>query len=190
MANIRCFVAIALPSDLKNNLTILVAQLKKQEPSIRWVKIENIHLTLKFLGEITYQQVEAVQHALEATAANFSPFVLKTTQVNLFPNKNKPRVIWLGLEENDMLSRLQQQIETTTSSLGFAREKRPFTPHLTLGRMRYPQNFNDLYNYVHNHPLPPYEIAVKAYILMRSVLKPEGAIYSPIYRYSLDINHK
>jgi 2'-5' RNA ligase len=190
MSFIRCFFAIALPADVKRNLAAVVVQLKKRAPMIRWAQVESIHLTLKFLGEITQVQAEAIHKALSDNAIHLPPFYLTTTQIGFFPNERKPRVIWLGLAENDILSKFQRQLEEITGNLGFEREKRSFSPHLTLGRIKSPRRFDDLNDYIINNPLPVYQITVSEYLLMRSVLKPEGAIYSPIYRYSLDINHK
>jgi 2'-5' RNA ligase len=189
-ALIRTFIAIELPDDFKEMLTFFQKELKKQAPSVRWISVENIHVTLKFLGEVEVERLAEIEHALDHVRRDSTVFSLRTKQFGGFPNLKKPRVCWLGFETSSEMLTLQRRIEDALELAGFERDSRTFSPHLTLGRIKLPQNFDALYAFTENNPFPACEIAVKEYCLIRSNLKPQGAVYTPIHRYSLDIYHK
>ena len=137
-ASARVFIAVHLPEPQRATLELAIADLRKHGLSkVRWVRPEGIHLTLKFLGNISEPQVEAVTWAMTATAKESSPFRLELGQLGVFPNARRARVLWCGVEgDMSVLTELQQRTETALESLGHSRENRLFSPHLTLGRVR------------------------------------------------------
>lgn len=144
MSTLRTFIAIELDEGLKKNLALLQDQLQaKLSPrSVRWVRPEGIHLTLKFLGDTTTDQVEQVKGALARVAAGAGPIAFSVGGVGCFPHARRPRVVWVGLHEpTGDLACLRDAVEAHVAPLGFPTEQRPFSPHLTLGRVhRYASN--------------------------------------------------
>jgi 2'-5' RNA ligase len=139
MTTLRTFIAIELDDELKHNLSRLQEGLREHVPprSIRWVRPQGIHLTLKFLGDTPSHQVDRIQAALERAAAIIAPFQFTVRRLGCFPNERRPRVVWVGLEEpSGNLAALKQAIEDQVAPLGFPTENRPFRPHLTLGRVQ------------------------------------------------------
>ena len=138
MSLIRAFIAIELPPELKNELTALETQLKKHSPPvIKWVDPASIHVTLKFLGDASDAIIDKLLLAMAESVVGITPFVLETRQLGAFPSIDRPNVIWVGVNgELDKLARLRDNIEKNTEPLGFKRESHPFSPHLTLGRVR------------------------------------------------------
>jgi 2'-5' RNA ligase len=186
MALIRAFIAVELPSGLKNELAELETQLKKASPPVvKWVEPNSIHVTLKFLGEISEDSIEELMLAIEETAQGILPFQLEVSGVGAFPNLERPQVLWTGVKgELEKIAQLQKRIESNTEQLGSPRESRAFSPHLTLGRVRDEAGPNErrrlgklladtTFTALHN-------IDVDAVNLMKSQLTPGGAIYSCI----------
>ena len=181
---IRSFIAIELPEEAKRGLAKLRSDLERTEHSfVKWVEPGAIHLTLKFLGNIPFKQVAEVTKAMKEAAQGISPFQLEISGLGAFPNLKQPRVLWVGIGgEVNELSRLQQNIDSALAHLGFTREERSFTPHLTLARIRQGaspgerKSFGELV--VSTRFENKYRIAVTAINLMRSQLTPAGAIYT------------
>ena len=184
MEQVRSFIAIELPDELKVGLAELEAQLKQgKPPSVKWVDPSSIHLTLKFLGNIAVDRISAITRAMEEATRELSPFQLKVTGLGVFPNLKRVQVVWVGIGgEVDKLGQLQQRIESNLVPLGFTAESRRFTPHLTLARLRdraspdERQRFGQLIASTKFEAV--YTIKVDALNLMRSQLTREGAIYS------------
>ena len=186
MEQIRSFIAIELPDEVKSVLAQLQAQLKtgKQLP-VKWADPYNIHLTLKFLGNIDVNKIREITGAIEAAAQGISPFHLEVKDLGVFPNFKRTRVVWVGVSgEVAQLSQLQQRIESNLAPLGFAPESRSFTPHLTLARVREraspdeQQSFGQLIASTKFETV--YGFSVDSINLMKSELTREGAIYSRI----------
>ena len=137
MERIRAFIAIELPEAVKTEITRIQDQIKvKSRITVRWVRPLNIHLTLKFLGDIDSDQVEDITKAIEGASSGFGPFHLGINGLGVFPNPNRVQVIWVGLSGNlDKLDRLQRNIDNALDRLGFPADRRPFSPHLTLARV-------------------------------------------------------
>ena len=186
MALIRAFIAVELPEDLKKELNEMDAQLKKTSPPVvKWVDPNSIHITLKFLGEISEDNIEELMLAIEESAQGTLPFQLEVRGLGAFPNLERPQVLWAGVKgELEKIIQLQKSIESNTEQLGFPRESRVFSPHLTLGRVRYEARPNErqrlgklltdtTFTALHN-------IDVDAVNLMKSQLTPGGAVYSCI----------
>jgi 2'-5' RNA ligase len=186
MEQIRSFIAIELPDELKLELTRLEARLKSaKQPWVKWVNPEGIHLTLKFLGNIAADRTGEITRAMEEAVQGISPFHLEVRELGVFPNLRRVQVAWVGISgEVDKLSQLQKQIETALTPLGFAPESRPFTPHLTLARLRDQASPDERQRFGQLIASTKFEVAytieVDALSLMRSQLTREGAIYSQI----------
>jgi len=181
---IRSFIAIELPAEVKSGLHRLHKELKLPEHTfVKWVAPESIHLTLKFLGNISPQKVSQISRVMEQASQGVSPFQLEIAEVGAFPNLKQPRVLWLGIRgEVDKLVAWQQHIDNGLVPLGFAKETRAFTPHLTLARLREgisPQDRRDFGELVMKTPVEVnYKVRVSSLNLMKSQLLPGGAVYS------------
>ena len=195
MEQVRSFIAIELPDELKSGLAQLQAQLKTgKQPPVKWVNPYSIHLTLKFMGSIAADKISEITGAMEAAVKRISPFHLKVKDLGVFPNLRRVQVVWVGVSgEVDQLSRLQQGIESNLTPLGFTPESRPFTPHLTLARLREQaspderQSFGQLI--ASNRLATVYGFSVDSINLMRSQLTREGAIYSRLSLVRLSKSH-
>ena len=138
MSLIRAFIAVELPWELKQELAALEIQLKKNSPPVvKWVDPESIHITLKFLGETSDAVIDELLLAMGESVAGVSPFKLEVGKIGAFPAVDRPQVIWVGISgDMEKLAQLQKNLEQNTEQLRFKRESRPFSPHLTLGRVR------------------------------------------------------
>jgi 2'-5' RNA ligase len=181
---IRSFIAIELPEEVREGLARLRKKLERGEHKfVKWVDPGGIHLTLKFLGNIPSKRVTEITEAIEEAAQGVSPFYLEISGLGAFPNLKQVRVFWVGIGgEVDKLSRLQQNIDSALAALGFAKEERPFVPHLTLARIREGaspperRSFGELVGSTIFED--KYPVEVEAIRLMRSQLMPAGAIYT------------
>lgn len=140
MDAIRTFVALELPPAILDQLAEIQTRLKAALPGniIRWTKPDGIHLTLKFLGQTPNDQIDSIISALHAIAVTHPPFSLEVSGAGCFPNLHQPRVVWIGIHEDQAehhLRTLQHAVETAVAPLGYPIERREFSPHLTLGRV-------------------------------------------------------
>ncbi len=183
---IRSFIAIELPEAVKTGLQQLQAQLTLPQYSfVKCVAPEGMHLTLKFLGNISAQKVTDITGVMEQASQGVSPFQLQITEVGAFPNMRRPRVLWVGIKgEVDKLVGWQQRLDNGLGPLGFAKEARPFTPHLTLARLRENCSPGDILHFgemvASSHVEVDYKFTVNSLNLMRSQLLPKGAVYSSL----------
>lgn len=185
MEQIRSFIAIELPPELKAELSQLEAQLKSsQAPGVKWVDPAGIHLTLKFLGNIASGQTGEIIRVMEEAAQEISYFYLELKDLGVFPNLKRVQVAWVGLGgELDKLSQFQQRLESGLTPLGFPPELRSFTPHLTIARLPNRASADERQRFGQLIATTPFKSAsfkVKAINLMRSQLTRAGAIYSHI----------
>lgn len=181
---IRSFIAAELPEEVKSGLRQLQTDLKSAGHTfVKWVPPEGIHITLKFLGSIPATKVSEISKIMEASSQGFPQFQIKTSGLGAFPNLRQPRILWLGISSGvDKLTALQQCIDIPLVPLGFAQEMRPFTPHLTLARLRErtsPQERQEFGKLVMETRFETaYEVNINSLSLMRSQLLPGGAVYS------------
>jgi len=186
METIRAFIAIELPAELRQQLARLQERLKADnQPRIKWINPDSIHLTLKFLGNIPISDIDRITQAMTDTAKRITPFYLGTEALGTFPNLKRVQVVWVGLSgEVDKLKQLQQIIETNLAQLGFAAERRLFKPHLTLARLGKdvsPGERQNLGELIAGTSFETGErVKVDSINLIRSQLTREGAIYSRI----------
>jgi 2'-5' RNA ligase len=187
MIVIRSFIAINLSPEIRRSLEEVSAKLKERLPGVpvRWVPVENIHLTIKFLGDVSVSNLEMLQKILRAEASQHSPFEFSVGNIGAFPSISRPRVIWVGVEAPDELQALQHGVEAETARLGYAREKRPYSPHLTLGRVSRNADSDDtgrIRELLKNCTIGFLGAArVQEVHLYRSELTPSGAVYTQIF---------
>jgi 2'-5' RNA ligase len=186
MEQIRSFVAIELPEEVKEEIDRLQTGLKKADlPNVKWVDPAGIHLTLKFLGYTTADTVPAILAAIEEAAAGIPPFQLTVGGLGVFPGPGQARVAWVGMAgDTDTLGRLKQRLDGSLATLGFTTEKRGFTPHLTLARAREqatPGERQKLAGLMASGDFAASRpVTVDNIYLIRSRLTPKGAVYSRI----------
>ncbi len=180
MQKIRTFIAIPIPDRLEQAFEELLREMRCTDSGVHWVKPASIHLTLKFLGEITPQSREAVFAAVESAVAGRVSFELHTAGPGAFPSLRHPKVFWIGLQPQnlDPLNQLQADIETHLADRGFPREARTFKPHLTVGRVKSPRNLEKIAGQFGAYPFPNVSIPVREILVMKSELTRQGAMYS------------
>jgi len=146
-----------------------------------------LHLTHKFLGNQSTDKIDALIPLLIRGNPPVHSFQITTTESGSFPGKRRPRVFWLGTASTpqNALVDLRNWIDIILEPLGFEKEMKPFRPHLTLGRAKIPEDFNALWDHIEQHPFPPFVFEVHHFVLMRSILKPGGAEYKILQKFSL-----
>jgi 2'-5' RNA ligase len=192
METIRAFIAVPLPHPLLDRLSALQRQLESQIPSrsVRWVRAEGIHLTLKFLGDTPTEKLPDIKRALTAVARHAPACTFTVGELGCFPNPRRPRVVWVGVQEPaGRLAALQDAIEEVMAPLGYPPEGRGFTPHLTLGRVRPGARRSDVARVGEVVTGTTVESLVEMsgdhFALIRSVLKPTGAEYTTLEKFLL-----
>ncbi|MBK5969651.1 MULTISPECIES: RNA 2',3'-cyclic phosphodiesterase [Thiorhodovibrio] len=180
----RLFVAAPLPGFLIEDLQVLRRSLQSAGLKARWVPPDNMHLTLKFLGEVGSQQLPSLGDTIHAAATGIPPITLVAKGIGGFPNLRHCRVLWVGLDgETQRLTALQQRLSAQLQSLGFPRERRAYHPHLTLARTRAPLDAR--------HWVEPFAdwtsqtMTIDQLALFASELKPTGAEYRCLHRATL-----
>ncbi|MRR31140.1 RNA 2',3'-cyclic phosphodiesterase, partial [bacterium] len=137
MSTIRAFIAIELPLEIRSQLEATIRKFKAQKvQAVRWVAVDNIHLTLKFLGDISSGDLGKLTNILQNQISSNMAFPVQVAGVGVFPNPRRPRIIWVGLQTPPELIKLQTTVEKAASLIGIPPEDRGFSPHLTLGRVR------------------------------------------------------
>jgi 2'-5' RNA ligase len=187
MDDIRSFIAIEIPSPLKARMEEIQRQLRRTDADVKWVRPEAIHLTLKFLGSIRQEDVERISQALAPVLADGESFEVRVLGMGCFPNPRNPRVVWLGVDRGkDALASLQRAIEQKMAGLSFPPEARPFSPHLTLGRVRSPRGRAGLAQALEKHQgVEIGTFQAQEVILFRSELRPSGAVYTKLGEFPL-----
>jgi len=187
MSVIRAFIAIELPPDVLENLAQVSTQLQDQlgERVVRWVPVENIHLTLKFLGDVSVKNLDVLQELITGEAAQHKPMEFSVGGLGAFPKIRRPRVIWVGVEAPGELLALQRSIEARTTHIGYPPDERPFSPHLTIGRVNRSASPEDIRRAGDALSAMPVgflgAVRVQAVHLFKSDLRPTGAVYSKIF---------
>ena len=177
---IRTFICFEIPDSIKSRINKLQETLRKIDAQVSWSKPSNIHLTVKFLGNVESSRIERVSKALERSASGISPFEIEIGGVGCFPSPRSPRVLWVGVSTiPDQLRQLHANIDEQLEREGFERETRKFSPHLTLGRIRAPHNSAKVAEALITTGFAAEAFIANDLILMRSDLKPAGSIYTP-----------
>lgn len=186
MSVIRAFIAINLSPGIHERLDQVSNDLKKRLPGapVRWVSAHNIHLTIKFLGNVSISNLEILQRILHAETGRHSSFEISVGKLGAFPSVSRPRVIWVGVEAPAELDALQRGIETEMARLGYTREKRAFSPHLTLGRVSRNADSRGIHRI--SEVVSDYKLGflgatrIQEVHLYRSDLQPGGAVYTKL----------
>jgi len=177
---IRTFICIEIPQSIKDRINKLQENLRQIDAQISWTKPPNIHLTLKFLGGVEAARIERVKKALKRAANGIGPFEVKVSGSGCFPSARSPRVLWVGFSNvPELLQHLYSNIEDMFAREGFEREKRKFSPHLTIGRIRTPHNAARVAEALIASGFESEAFVANEVILMRSELKPTGSVYTP-----------
>lgn len=183
----RAFIAIEISDDIRDILAQLESHLKHSGADVKWVKPESVHLTLKFLGGISEEKCAEVKSALDTVAKSVKSFELTLKEIGAFPKIESPRVIWVGLDKGALeTTDLADRIDDSLSKIGFAKEGRPFSPHLTIGRARSSLNKDKLKEKI-DSASAKFQFAtvdshkVVSVILFQSTLTPQGPIYTKLH---------
>ncbi|MEA3369610.1 MAG: RNA 2',3'-cyclic phosphodiesterase [Candidatus Ratteibacteria bacterium] len=175
----RVFIAISLSEAISKKIEVIQDKLKKTKADVRWVKPANIHLTLKFLGNITPEQISGLKQGLEKIARKFQPFSIFIEEMGSFPSIDSPRVIWVGISRGkEILNKMNKAIEDDLAKIGFPREERAFHPHLTLGRCRSSKHRSQLAKQIKTESAFLGALAVDRISIYKSLLTSEGPVYS------------
>jgi RNA 2',3'-cyclic 3'-phosphodiesterase len=187
MSLLRIFIAADIPPSLQQAIQQKVGLLRKTigDRSVRWVPVQNMHLTLKFLGDVSPANVESLKEILRNEADSCPVFDITISRLGSFPNSKRPRVLFIGIQAPAQLEALQRGIDSATSRLGYESEARPFSPHLTIGRVKETATASDLQKI--RGILDQVKIdslgttGVDSVHLYKSELKPGGSVYSKLY---------
>ena len=187
---IRTFIAIPLSPAVTLELNRLISQLRPLSKGVKWVNPESIHLTLKFLGNLSAAELSKVFTGMQNIFQN-SPAGLRLTATELgaFPSLKRPRVLWVGVSGSgvEALIQLQKLIEEEMYRQGFPKEERKFSPHLTLARIKFADRLTELTEAFSSYNFPAVEFMVSEILIMRSDLRPEGAVYSIQQKFPLSL---
>lgn len=186
----RSFIAIELPREFKDALEKIQGQLKASGADVKWVQPQNIHLTLKFLGEINEGKIAEIAAIIKAVADNNRPYPLTLSSVGAFPRIDSPRVIWAGVDAgNEETTRIAKELDDKISLIGILKEERPFSSHITIGRTRSNLNMaklaQGLKDMAGKAGLPDLSCQVSKITLFKSTLTPKGPLYEALKETSL-----
>ena len=186
---IRTFVAIELPLEARDELVSVQAELKKSGADVKWVEPENIHLSLRFIGDVEPDKAEEIKELVAGTTAASKAFELTMKGTGVFPDLGHPRVIWAGVDRGAGEStRLAADLEAGLQAIGIAGEERKFHPHITLGRVRSQRNSDKLRKLVETTGFEAGSIIkVECLILFMSRLTPQGPVYTPLFKAKMAI---
>lgn len=180
----RLFVALDVPEETRAALDPLVGHFKKICRGARWVRLEGVHVTLKFLGEVDDSKVPEIQNALSTIHHN-KPVPIAFRHFGFFPNDHHPRVFWTGIESGPELADLATKVAAALKPVGFPREKREFAPHLTLARFKTAEGLAKLKEAIASLPSQDFgETSATQFHLYQSMLKSSGAVYTKLESYS------
>lgn len=184
----RTFIAIEIPEEVKLQIVEVQRGLKSSNVDASWPRPEGIHLTLKFLGEVPESKIPEIMSGLRTTAQGTGALRLEVAGIGTFPNTKTARVVWVGLSGDiEKLSGLQDSVEKAMTGIGFERENRKFTPHLTLGRIKYIRSRDawlKALDGIKDIKLSGFDVSSVS--LMKSELKPSGAVYTEVGRVELE----
>ena len=185
---LRTFVACELPREIRSEIGRIQESLKHRRLRLKWVRPENLHITLKFLGDVPVESIESIADAIGKAVHNFSPMSLSARGIGVFPGIRRPRVLWIGIGgEFPQLARLQGAVATGLAAVGYPVDKRPYKGHLTIGRIktaidsrRLTQSLAEFADF----ETAPFRVG--EVVVFRSQLKPDGPIYTRLRTVALD----
>ncbi|MGN0177268.1 MAG: RNA 2',3'-cyclic phosphodiesterase [Methanobrevibacter sp.] len=185
MSQIRAFLAIDLDNDLKPKINKIIKQFKQIDTRIKYVELLNLHLTLKFFGEIDSDGLKLLENKIENVVSEFKPFNVKVKGCGVFPNNNHIKVIWIGIDEDSIIKELHDKLDSEFVKLGFDKDKK-FSTHLTIGRMKSAKNRNQVESVIEEFSdIEIGEMTVNNIVLKKSTLTPSGPIYEDLKVFEL-----
>lgn len=185
MPEIRAFLAIDLDEDLKPKINRIIKNFKEIDANIKYVDLANLHFTLKFFGDIDVEGIDLLSQKISKVVSEFEPFNIKIKGCGAFPNNNHIKVIWVGLEGDEILKDLHDKLDVEFKKLGFEADKK-FSSHLTIGRMKSAKNKNKVKSQIESFgDIEIGEMSVDKIVLKKSTLKPSGPIYDDIKVFEL-----
>jgi 2'-5' RNA ligase len=187
MTLLRAFVAIELPSTIQDAVQKASAPLRQALGAglVRWVPPQNMHLTLKFLGDVSPANLDLLAQILKVEASQHKPFEMEIGGLGSFPSPKRARVIWVGIQPPAALEALQRNVEAAAARMGYPPEERAFSPHLTIGRVN--QHINSADQQKIRTALENCQVGILGHAqvqsvhLFRSDLRPSGAVYTPLF---------
>ena len=182
----RTFCAIELPEPVREQLRDHASRVREAVPEAgaSWSKPENIHLTLKFFGNVPKERLTRISEAGARVAGEFSPFQIKIGGTGVFPRRSRPQVLWVGVDDSSgRLSDLQQRLEEEFAREGFPKEDRGYRPHLTIARLRRPEEARQLAETHIQTKFSFIDVRVTEFVVFRSELSPKGSRYTPISKH-------
>jgi RNA 2',3'-cyclic 3'-phosphodiesterase len=184
----RTFIAVEVPKDVQRVVGDYIDSIKEIVHNVKWVEPQNLHFTIKFLGEVKNSDVKSIKDCVSHVASEFSPFAMGLSGTGFFPSEYRPKVIWIGADGGeDTLLDLYQDMERCIENIGFDREAKTFSPHLTIGRVKkfknvdVPEGFPDF---------EPVMFNVSGLAVMKSTLTPDGPIYEKVFEAELKTIHE
>jgi 2'-5' RNA ligase len=185
----RTFIAIEIEPALKEKIIAVQSELKRSGADVKWVAPGAIHLTMKFLGEIDDFMFQVLCDYLDGVASGFQPFEAEMRGVGSFPPRGNPRVVWVGCEDKTgTLLPLARQIEDAAEKSGIPKEDRPFSAHVTVGRVRSPKNVRDLVSLMEGKGTVEFGTQrVAEFVLFKSDLTQQGPIYTVLGKFRLGV---
>ncbi|MFH1552271.1 MAG: RNA 2',3'-cyclic phosphodiesterase [Candidatus Omnitrophota bacterium] len=178
---IRSFIALELSDEARDEFSRIIGVLKEANADVKWLKPENIHLTLKFLGYVPEERIAGIAERLKKIASGAAPFEIVLGGIGVFPAWDYVKVLWVGAAEGaDKAKDLAAQVEEAMAEEGFEKEARSFSPHFTLGRVRKAKNKDELKRLADSIKVEPASSHISRIVLFKSVLSPKGAEYTPL----------
>jgi 2'-5' RNA ligase len=179
---IRTFIAVEIPENITSGIRELQQDLKDYGIDIRWIRPENIHLTLKFIGDVQSDDIDNISGAISTTAKGVSSIPLQAKGIGVFPGVKRPRVLWVGLTgQLELLTKLQKTLDANLKGIGFPPEKRPFKGHLTIGRIKTKMNSKTFVDaLLAFRSFESETFVADRIVLFKSELKPNGAVYTKL----------
>ncbi|MHB9030525.1 MAG: RNA 2',3'-cyclic phosphodiesterase [Candidatus Latescibacterota bacterium] len=179
----RTFIAVEIPKEIQERVGGYIETIRDMIPEVKWVSPENLHFTIKFLGEIKNSDFKNIRDCVSKAASEYSPFSMGLSGIGFFPSQDKPKVIWIGADGGeDSLLDIFHDMEQRLEAVGFDRESKTFFPHLTIGRVKkfkridIPEVFPDF---------EPAIFEVGSIAIMKSTLTPDGPIYEKLFQSEL-----
>lgn len=184
----RVFCAVELPDEVRKRLEEHSARLRKLVPDANasWTRVENIHLTLKFFGNVEVDRIPVISSAAERVVKEFPRFEIEVGNTGVFPKPSRAQVLWIGVNDpSGRLAALQKRLEDECAAVGFDKEDRAYRPHLTIARLRNPQGARPLADAHLQTQFNPSRLTVNELILFRSELSSKGSRYTAISKHGL-----
>lgn len=186
MERLRVFIAIQLPDAVRAQVARLQEKLKEADADVKWVEPQNIHLTLKFMGEVDPDKIETLYGGLSEAIGEQGKFPISLAGIGAFPSMRRVQVVWIGVFSGaEEASGLAERVEASLVKRGFEAEKKKFVPHLTIGRVRSFRNTNQLVKLIEEIPFSSDEFPASAVTVVKSELTPQGPVYTHLWEKTL-----